>query len=455
MKSLETGWRDGSFSKTVDCHALLYPDEISYLQWLGFHADPNQCIVDLGAFLGGSSLAFATGQEQNSGSGSRLIAYDSFVLDQLMALERVVPGIQGDSFIDVYRMNLSRYLNKITIREGFIPEYLAGKEGGQRVFPDQEPISVLFIDCAKTWGVHHTILNVFGPWLRSGSVVVQQDFRSTLLYIPIHMYQLRDTLSPVHSVDGGTLGFVANGPVSMKKTEGLWTPNCLQENGFDETVEEVGTWFDQNAPEPLSPWIWIAAAGDRAGEGDGEHAIACLDRAMTGISVLAGSIEDLDRWSLVRENWSGEVMRVSGLLQRSGCQSAAEIARRLGSWSGGSPSRKADSELLSERWRKVCSTCRDRGWSQIMLYGAGRHTQRLLAAGFPETPGVCLVGILDDSPERVGHKIASVPIIHPDDLPDSVEAILPSSDAYEAEMMDRCQEIARRYGIGTFRIYSA
>ena len=294
-------WRSGEFPQTVPCRALLYPDEIAYLHWVGTQAaTQGGSIIDLGAFLGGSSLALAQGSANNKGTAPSIHAYDLFRVTVSQNAVQNVPGRVGDSFLGQYKGTLHEHIDRITIYEGFIPQWVEEPRQLHDIYPCDDPIAVLFIDCAKKWGVHHTILRAFGPHLKAGSVVIQQDFRSIMVYLAIHMYQLREVLIPKHFPDGGTVGFVAKGPIDQTLLDGLWTHADVDRIGSLSVLKEVGDWFDSLGFDPVSPWVWLAGIGEFAQDANPGFIEECIKHTQTGLKSLQSEQTDFERKNLRR-----------------------------------------------------------------------------------------------------------------------------------------------------------
>jgi hypothetical protein len=87
--------------------------ELRMLHWLAREFDSDGDIVDAGCFLGGSTLALATGLKANPESSPerRIHTYDKF----MTIAECLVDLSAGDSFLPVFRANLADYLNLIEI----------------------------------------------------------------------------------------------------------------------------------------------------------------------------------------------------------------------------------------------------------------------------------------------------------------------------------------------------
>ncbi len=453
-------WRTGVFPTELDCPALLYPDEVAYLHWVGA-ADvaARGRLIDLGAWVGGSSLALARGSARHT-PPPPIDAYDVFEVTEAQCNARQVPGPVGSSYLDQYKLAVHAHLDRITTHVGYIPAWADTADACRAVDPAEAPVSVLFIDCAKVWGVHHTILRTFGPRLLEGAVVVQQDFRSWLLYLPAHMYQLRDLLPPAHFVDGGCVGFVAAGPLPLARIDALWTPDDLVERGFEATIDEITDWWRDRGDAPMAPWIRLAAAAHALEHDLVDELTPQLTHAIAEAPSLADGPDD-ERRRVRIENWNGEARRLVGALMERGLDRLAAQARvglLLGDVRDVEEPHAAAGAALLERWAPVADACRAHGWRRVALFGAGRHTMRLLAAGWPDDPALEVAVILDDAAGKSGYRIGGTPIMTGDEAAASgraIDVVIPSSDAHEATLLPRCAEVAGRLGAATLPVYTA
>ena len=91
---------------------------------------------------------------------------------------------------------------------------------------------------------------------------------------------------------------------------------------------------------------------------------------------------------------------------------------------------------MVRRVREKFATLQQKGFRRIALFGAGRHTLKLL--GTCEISGVEMVAILDENPNACGSNILGIPVLP---LKDAMEikpdAVVVSSDAFEQQMLDR------------------
>jgi glycosyltransferase involved in cell wall biosynthesis len=92
------------------------------------------------------------------------------------------------------------------------------------------------------------------------------------------------------------------------------------------------------------------------------------------------------------------------------------------------------------------------GIRHIALYGAGRHTLRVLA-DWPHTE-VEVVAILDDSPDACGGKILRIPVRPPREATElGVEAVVVSSDRWQAEILAKATPL-REAGLLVLGFYA-
>ncbi|HJW96018.1 MAG TPA: class I SAM-dependent methyltransferase [Thermoanaerobaculia bacterium] len=153
---------------------MLVPDELRLLNFLAqdFYRGIG-AIVDAGAFLGGSAVAFAEGLRRNrhwmkSAQAKPIHSYDRFETEDWtrgIYLPETTPA--GSSFRATFEQNIAPYADLIEVHEGDICAH--PWTGG--------PIEILFIDVAKHWTVCDWMTWNFFPHLVPGrSLVVQQDY---------------------------------------------------------------------------------------------------------------------------------------------------------------------------------------------------------------------------------------------------------------------------------------
>ena len=130
-------------------------------------------IVDAGCFLGGSTVALASGLRSNLARRRRpeaplIHSYDLFRLEEwTRGLYFPESRRAGESLREAFDRNIAPYAPLVRVIEGDIT----------RSAPAAKPIEILFIDLAKHWIVCDWITEHLFPRLIPGrSVVVQQDY---------------------------------------------------------------------------------------------------------------------------------------------------------------------------------------------------------------------------------------------------------------------------------------
>jgi hypothetical protein len=153
-----------SAADVFEIGSMLSYDERVLLHWAARTAPPG-AIVDLGAFLGGSALALATGGEER---GATVYSYDKFVLAGDWERAWLPEGTElelGHSTIPVFDANVARVRDQVVARQGDVEAH-PWTDG---------PIGALFIDIAKSWDTGDYVWRTFLPALVPGSLVIQQD----------------------------------------------------------------------------------------------------------------------------------------------------------------------------------------------------------------------------------------------------------------------------------------
>jgi hypothetical protein len=108
-------------------------------------------------------------------------------------------------------------------------------------------------------------------------------------------------------------------------------------------------------------------------------------------------------------------------------------------------------ELLIERALRRAAQI---GHGRVLIYGAGQHTWRFAEAF--RTGAARIIGVADDAPEKVGQRIGEWTVMPAEDcaLHLDVDAVVPSSDAFEDTLIARCDRFQRR-GIEVVPIYGS
>ena len=157
-------------------------------------------IVDLGCWLGGSSVALVTGLQENPNLELRqkiIHAYDLFVWESWMdpfVVDTPLQGLykSGDSFLPECQRGISQWEQQIKLYPGDLDKI--GWQGND--------IEFLFIDAMKSWQLANSILTKFVSCLiPQHSVIIHQDFSHFGTYwIHLVMYRLRSYFEPIYDI---------------------------------------------------------------------------------------------------------------------------------------------------------------------------------------------------------------------------------------------------------------
>jgi hypothetical protein len=435
---------------------MLTPRELDYLHWLAHQIGHRGRVVELGCFLGGSSVALVAGLRTSAASQPKIITYDSFCAPDQAVFESA-PELKSfglspnTSFRNRYeKLNASR-MQAITIREGLVPPDLAPAEA-HTLYPEQEPISLLFIDLAKAWGVHNSVISVFAPHLVTDAVIFQQDFGDFRTpWLIIHMWQLRSALEPLNRV-GDTSSF------TFRRTNRSLDPGVIGPT-------------PQAAPQSI--WREIARYWSPRLEPD-EDVEGWLAGYQACHALHAGQLADVVNAAEQHEQWresssSKGVYKSPGwdewlvnlpmhLRNRAADDDVIRAAHDLHSIATQRIAREKARDRTPPIWEVIRHELREAGVQTVALYGAGRHTHKLLDAGWLDArfPILC---IIDDNPAI--DRLAGHPVLRPAEFiqrastfPRGKVAIIPSSDAYEEHIMEQAKPIATQTGAVLIPVYT-
>jgi hypothetical protein len=189
-------------------------------------------VVDVGCWLGSSTLALVQGLDLNPRARARerrVHAYDLFVWEEWM--DGIVAGtdlagryVPGDSFLDEFERRVALRRDRIVVHaEDLLETHWSGA-----------PIELAFIDAMKTPALAMAIAREFFPSLIDGAVVVHQDFvYSWCPWIHVLMFRLRDRFQPYAAIPSSYgAAFRALGGIGADEAEAAgslpWTQDEIE-----------------------------------------------------------------------------------------------------------------------------------------------------------------------------------------------------------------------------------
>lgn len=179
-------------------HSLLTEPEVEMLEYVcRCLYSGGGAIVDVGSFLGGSTVAIVDGLLQNpcfDPLTHRVHSYDLFqLLPPLRAYGAWASQLgEGCSFLKDFERNLGDRLPLVSVHAGDLL---------QEVWND-EPIEIAFIDVAKTLELNSHVIQQFFPSLIPGkSILIQQDLQYPgYPWLTVCMFVLRDYFSVIDTL---------------------------------------------------------------------------------------------------------------------------------------------------------------------------------------------------------------------------------------------------------------
>lgn len=160
-------------------------------------------MVDLGTWLGGSTVAMLEGSARNArpaAAGQLMHAFDKFELNAYLKEHYPYPELRdipvGGSFLPVFERQLAKWSTRLRTYPGDLGTM--GWSGG--------PIELLHVDIMKTWALANTVVKDFFPKLIPGrSLVFHQDFvHYNTVWIHVLMYRMRDHFEVVRHIPNST-----------------------------------------------------------------------------------------------------------------------------------------------------------------------------------------------------------------------------------------------------------
>jgi hypothetical protein len=248
-------------------------------------------VVELGAWLGASTVYMAAGFRDGGGKGAVRV-YDKFQ-SQIGHAEKVrafyarkgLPDMPQGPCFDQFKANLGELSPFVKAYRGEIGE----------IEWDDKRIAILVCDAPKRVPAISAVMTRLRRGLQPGSIMAWQDFCHFPSYeIPACLYRLRDHIELVEAVvPGTTLVF----QVTSQWDAAEVSPEALAlANWTPEEIEEAWTyWTENGVPTSKADLFRCGAAMFLVDIGHPEHGVEQLRRALAG-----DSAEALSKWRYLR-----------------------------------------------------------------------------------------------------------------------------------------------------------
>lgn len=270
LKMESERWRNVAFEYRWPVPTMLSQEERQYLYWLGKDVwSGNGSVLEVGPWLGGSTLCLAAGMRDGGRSGpGRLRVVDNFLWRSFMAERASLPIQPGQSFQPFFEENIAEFKDLIRSYARALPDEVIDDdpEAAEKRYAESEdvpllddvgggPLEIVFIDGAKSWlGMTHLLKVCQSQLVPGHSLLVCQDFKYWGTYwVPALMARLGERVRPVHNVLAGTT-------VTFELASDL-------ESSFLNTLEtHVGTLSTEKTLADIEATAnFLRVNGDRAG----------------------------------------------------------------------------------------------------------------------------------------------------------------------------------------------
>ncbi|MDO8184074.1 hypothetical protein Q5424_02750 [Conexibacter sp. JD483] len=241
------GWERLELPPVVERYpTMLTLDERRLLHWLARDVwEGTGAIVDAGSFLGGSTVALATGVRARATPATTapappITTYDLFLVEQYSLdggyFERWPQLGVDDSFRVAFDALMGDLARETEVHEGDVTAERWSRG----------PIEILFLDLLKLVEINDVVLPEFLPSLVAGrSVLIQQDYVHGMLpWIQVTMELLADSVE--HVVDtGGSRVYAVTRAISAEQLAQLLplderVPQARQQQLMEGVVARYG-----------------------------------------------------------------------------------------------------------------------------------------------------------------------------------------------------------------------
>ncbi len=406
-------------------------------------AFPNGRIIELGTFLGASSQCLCAGADDHISADRPLLVYDAFLTTPDMFYLYPMPVREGESFRALYDLFQHNLLSRMIIREGYMPEDAPLSEAS-KIYPEQEPISLLFVDLAKSEGVHRSIADIFFPHVAIGGQVIQQDFKHPFsTWLPLHMHALRNHFVPTHDIPGWTVTFRCTRPLTLDavRSKALHTESldpAAIESAWDATIQ----WLNDEGFSSLEAHMELHRAMHLLRAKQWQAVTRACQRAID-----FACTSEIDSFSfLPNAQYLAQVLDSYAAL--SPLPEAEHASALLRKWSE-SQTTTTEDQIRAALWHQLALRCKADGYHRVALMGGGKHARWLLDTGWP---GKCLelVAVLDDVPAE----LPGIQVCHTEDFHEQVDAIIICSTQVEETLFNRARAVFESRNIPVLPVYS-
>jgi hypothetical protein len=184
-------WKDVPLDDIPFVPGMTLDDELKYFYWCASQHRPGHRVVELGPYVGRSTMALAAGVRRSRDPLGKVVSIDRFQWDDWMLGNTL--GYTLDALSESQKASLPPEQLTPKANDSFLPLFHTFTKPLQDSIqvvnaPLQtfqwtgEPIDVLMVDAAKTWEAMDQIVQQFFSCLVEGAFLIHQDYKHAFTY---------------------------------------------------------------------------------------------------------------------------------------------------------------------------------------------------------------------------------------------------------------------------------
>ena len=221
---------------------MLTRQELRMLAFLARTLRGKGPILDLGCFVGGSTLALAHGVLSSPRPDRMIHSFDLFELNEAVKhrflYSKGLPLFPGEDGLELFSILTASVASIVRPYKGDVAATLPA---GMDALP--EPPALVFLDLCKSPGLTDMITRTVFPRLEPGAIIVQQDFIYEFTpWATYPFWALTDRIECLGHCDRHSVVFRVREPISAEDAERA----CLGPSGSARLLrclEEVALWL--------------------------------------------------------------------------------------------------------------------------------------------------------------------------------------------------------------------
>lgn len=176
----KTPWA-GLSVKKYDMPAMISDEERKYYKWIGQFYSGKGEVVELGPWLGCSTLHILDGLIDNPNfSGRKLFVYDDFTWRSAWMDKKLPETLRPhnhDDFRYLFDRYTALYKDFMFVEKKRICIY-DGNNNVPQLSWERRPVEIMYVDCGRTFEVNETWYNIFSSsFIPNKTIIIMQDWR--------------------------------------------------------------------------------------------------------------------------------------------------------------------------------------------------------------------------------------------------------------------------------------